>query len=88
MKKILTILLIIVFIVPVCATAAFAGACPLAATEQPAASQEVPVPAPSQASPSAAPNTGDVSIIISLAVLIVTAFVTIKLTRQKNRTKI
>ena len=52
---------------------------PVAEVEAPAA------PAPAQTAPAPAPRTADMHIIIALAVLAATAFVTIKLTRQKNR---
>ena len=55
-------------------------------TPAPAPAAPAPAaPAPAQTSSTPAPRTGDMSIVITLAVLIATAFVTIKLTREKNR---
>ena len=89
MKKILIILLAFVFIMSVPAATVFAeiyidgAACEL--TEGTGLAEVSPPFGDAFAS--AAPNTGNMSIIVSLAVLIVTAFITIKLTRQKNKNR-
>ena len=57
-----------------------------APVEAPAEEVPVVVPeAPPVVVPEPAPQTADMHIVIALAVLVITAFVTIKLTRQKNR---
>lgn len=84
---------------PVNAAAAPAAADPAPAAEEAAAPVEAATPAeaaapvveaaapvaPAQTATTPAPKTSDMGIILSLAVLISTAFVTVKLTKAKNR---
>ena len=94
MKKLLTIiyiLFIVLFIMSFSAVSVFAGPNAGAAdldniysTDNITAAADAP-PLYARTSGDTAPYTGDVSIVLSLAVLIGTAFITIKLTQRKNK---
>ena len=63
------------------AVAAEAEPAPAATVE----AEEPAAPAPAVTAPTPAPRTGNASIFIALGVLVATAFVTVKLTKAKNK---